>query len=154
MVWPTETSPLLHGLQQRGLGLGRGAVDFVGQQDIGEDRPFDEAEVALAQIVFFQHVGAGDVRGHEVGRELDALEPHVEDSGQRADHQCLGQARHALQQAVPAREDRREQLLDDLVLPDDDPLQFFLHQASMLAELLQDVSQAAGLRGQRESLLY
>ena len=37
---------LLHRLQQRGLGLGRRAVDFVGQQDVGEDRPFDEAEIA------------------------------------------------------------------------------------------------------------
>ena len=40
---------LLHGLQQRGLGLGRRAVDFVGQQDVGEDRPLDEAEVPPAR---------------------------------------------------------------------------------------------------------
>ena len=40
---------LLHGLQQRGLGLGRRAVDFVGQQDVGEDRPFDEAEIAAGR---------------------------------------------------------------------------------------------------------
>ena len=30
--------PLLHRLEQRGLGLGRGAVDLVGQDDVGEDR--------------------------------------------------------------------------------------------------------------------
>ena len=29
---------LLHGLKQRGLRLGRGAVDFVGQHDVAEDR--------------------------------------------------------------------------------------------------------------------
>ena len=29
---------LLHDLQQRGLGLGRGAVDLVGEDDVGEDR--------------------------------------------------------------------------------------------------------------------
>ena len=29
----------LHGLQQRRLGLGRRAVDLVGQQQVGEDRP-------------------------------------------------------------------------------------------------------------------
>jgi hypothetical protein len=29
---------LLHRLQQRGLGLGRRAVDLVGQQQVGEDR--------------------------------------------------------------------------------------------------------------------
>ena len=41
---------LLHRLQQGGLRLGRRAVDFVGQQDVREDRPFDEAEVALARL--------------------------------------------------------------------------------------------------------
>jgi hypothetical protein len=33
---------LLHRLQQRGLRLGRGAVDLVGQHDVGEDRPGEE----------------------------------------------------------------------------------------------------------------
>ena len=38
----------LHGLQQGGLRLGRRAVDLVGQEDVGEDRPLDEAELAPA----------------------------------------------------------------------------------------------------------
>ena len=33
----------LHRLEQRGLRLGRRAVDLVGQQDVGEHRAFDEA---------------------------------------------------------------------------------------------------------------
>ena len=37
---------LLHGLQQRRLGLRAGAVDLVGHQQLGEDRALDEAEVA------------------------------------------------------------------------------------------------------------
>ena len=37
------------------------------------------------------------------------------DVGQRADHQRLGQAGHAFEQAVAAGEDGDEQLLDDLV---------------------------------------
>ena len=65
-----------------------------------------------AVFVFVQHVGAGDVRGHQVGRELDALELQVENLGQRADHQRLGQAGHADQQAVAAGEDGGEDLLD------------------------------------------
>ena len=94
-------------------------------------------------FVFFQHVGAGDVRGHQVGRELNALEADVEDPGQRADHQRLGQAGHAFQQAMPAGEDGGEELLDDFVLADDDLLQFLLHELPMLAELLQDVAETA-----------
>ncbi len=138
---------LLHGLQQRGLRFRRGAVDFVGQQDVGEDGSFHEAKRALAPLVFLQHVGAGDVGGHQVGRELNTLESDIEDLGQRADHQGLGQARHAFEQAVAAREDGGKQLLDDLVLPDDDFLQLLLHHDPMLAELLQDLTQISLFRG-------
>ena len=35
---------LLHGFEQRRLGLGRGAVDLVGQHEVGEDRPGLELE--------------------------------------------------------------------------------------------------------------
>ena len=52
-------------------------------------------------LVFLQHLGAGDVGRHQVGRELDAAEAQVERIGQRADHQRLGQAGHADQQAWP-----------------------------------------------------
>ena len=37
--------PLLHRLQQRGLRLGRGAVDFVGEDQVAEDRPLLEYEL-------------------------------------------------------------------------------------------------------------
>ena len=46
---PDRHFALLHRLQQRGLRLGRRAVDFVGQQNVGEDRPFDEAELPPAR---------------------------------------------------------------------------------------------------------
>jgi hypothetical protein len=42
---------LLHGFQQRRLRLGRRAVEFVGQQQVGEDRARLEAEVAMAGAV-------------------------------------------------------------------------------------------------------
>jgi len=38
----------LHRLQQRRLRFWRGPVDFVGQDDIGKERPFDEDERAPA----------------------------------------------------------------------------------------------------------
>ena len=43
---------------------------------------------------------------------------------------------------MPAREDGGEDLLDDFVLADDDLLQFLLHHAAVLAELLQNIAQA------------
>ncbi len=41
--------PLLHRFQQRGLRLGRRAVDFVGQDHVGEQRALEEAELAAAR---------------------------------------------------------------------------------------------------------
>ena len=38
--------PLLHRLEQRRLGLGRRAVDLVGEQQVGEHRPLAEPELA------------------------------------------------------------------------------------------------------------
>ena len=70
--------------------------------------------------VLLDDLGAGDVAGHQVGRELDALERQVQRLGQRADQQRLGQARHAFQQGVAAGEDGDQHLLDHFVLADDD----------------------------------
>ena len=42
--------PLLHRLEQRGLGLRRRAVDLVGEQQVREDRAFAEAERAFARL--------------------------------------------------------------------------------------------------------
>ena len=56
---------------------------------------------------------------------------------QRADHQRLGQARHAFQQAVPAAEQRDQQLLDHLVLADDhlgELLEIFSRACAQLAD--------------------
>ena len=111
---------LLHRLQQRRLRLGRRAVHLVGQHDVREDRPAHEAEDAAAGgAILLQHVGAGDVGRHQVGRELDPPERQRQRVGQRLDEQRLGQARHADEQAVPAREQRHQQMVDDLLLAHD-----------------------------------
>ena len=39
----------LHRFQQRRLRFGRSAVDFIGKQDVGEDRSFDENELASSR---------------------------------------------------------------------------------------------------------
>ena len=81
--------------------------------------PLHEPQPAAA-LLLVEDLGAGDVRRHQVGRELDALEVEVEDVGERLDQQRLRQAGHAGDQAVAAGEERDQHLLDDLVLADDD----------------------------------
>ena len=84
---------LLHGFEQRALRLGRRAVDFVGQQDVAEDRALHERPGAVAGGgVFFDDVGAGDVARHQVGGELDALENQAKGLREGAHQQRLGGA--------------------------------------------------------------
>jgi hypothetical protein len=62
---------LAHGLEHRGLHLGRGAVDLVGQHHVREQRPRAEHEALRLHV---EDVGARDVAGQQVRRELDAPE--------------------------------------------------------------------------------
>ncbi len=115
----------LHRLEQRGLRLGRRAVDLVGQDQVGEDGAMDEVQPPLAGTgVGLQDFGPGHVRGHQVGRELDALEIPPQRLGQRPDQQRLGQPRHPDDQCVPLREQHRQELPDQALLTDDDLVQF------------------------------
>ena len=71
--------------------------------------------------------GADEVGGHEVGRELDALELAADRAGERLDRHRLGETGHALHQHVPAREQRDDQPFEQVVLPDDDLLDLVEH---------------------------
>ena len=107
---------LLHDLEQRGLDLRRGAVDLVGEQEVAEHRAQLGVEVAGRRAV---DPGADEVRGDEVGRELDAPERGVEGLGEGADRERLGEAGDALEQQVAAGEQGDEHALEHRVLADD-----------------------------------
>ena len=111
--------PLLHRLEQRGLRLRRGAVDLVGEQQVREDRAGPELEVGVALVPDRR---ARDVRGHEVGRELDAGEADGRDLGERARRERLRQAGVVLEQHVAVREEAHKDELECVPLADDRPL--------------------------------
>ena len=108
--------PLGHGLEERRLHLGRGAVDLVDQHERVEERAGDEVE---APVVGAEHLGAGHVGRHEVGRALDAREARVEAGGERLDGAGLGEARRPLDQDVPAGEDADGEPLDQPLVADE-----------------------------------
>ena len=109
----------LHRLEQRGLRLGRRPVDLVGQQNVREDRPADEADDPLARrSILLDHLGAQDVGRHQVGRELNAVELQMDGFRQLLDDQRLREARHAAQQAVPAGEKGDQDFAQDAALAD------------------------------------
>ncbi|OPZ13897.1 MAG: hypothetical protein BWZ10_01990 [candidate division BRC1 bacterium ADurb.BinA364] len=128
----------LHRFEQRGLGLGRSAVDFVRQQQIGENRAFDKLEsAAAAGRVLLQDVRAQNIRRHQVGRELHALELHRANIGQRAHHQRLGQAWRADHDAMAAAKHRRQHLLHHGLLADDDLVHFLEQDSHPFADFFQ-----------------
>ena len=108
---------LLHRLQQRRLHLGRRAVDLVGQNEVGEDRALAGAERPFARIIDQR---ADQVGRQQVRRELNAVELAMDRRRQRLDGRGLGQAGHALEQDVPAGEQRDQQPRQHHVLPDQD----------------------------------
>ena len=114
---------LLHRLEERRLRLRGCPVDLVGENDVGEHRTSDELEVpCVCGGILFDDVGAGDIRRHQVGRELDALEGEVEHARERAHHERLRESRHADQQTVAIGQDGYQEFLDHRVLTDDDLL--------------------------------
>ena len=113
--------PFLHRLQQGRLGLGRGAVDLVGQQQVAEDRPGRELEDERLRI---ENVHAHDVGRHQVGRELDAVELALDGHRQGADKERFGRARRTFQKDVSAGQQGHDRLVQHAVQADDDLLQF------------------------------
>ena len=93
---------LLHRLQQCRLGLRRRAVDLVGEDDVREDRPLAELELARPRVVDER---ARHVAGHEVGRELDALGVQAERRREGAHQERLGDTGNALEEEVPLGEE-------------------------------------------------
>ena len=81
-----------------------------------EDRPGLELEAAVLRP---PDLGAGEVGGQQVGRELHACEVGLQPRRQRADRGGLGQAGRALDQQVAIGEQRDQQALDQRRLADD-----------------------------------
>ena len=123
---------LLHGLQQRRLRLGWGAVDLVSQQEVGEDGAGPEGELRAAGVVDER---AGDVPGHEIGGELDAFGLHVQRCGQRPHQEGLGHAGDSLEQDVPAGEQGDDQSGHGGLLADDGLAHLAAHGHQALARV-------------------
>ena len=88
---------LLHALQQGRLGLGRGAVDFVADDDVGEHRAGPELE-GPGRLVVDGH--ARDVGREQVRGELDPADRTVDGAGKSLGQQGLAHPGDVLQEQV------------------------------------------------------
>ena len=102
---------------KRGLHLGRGAVDLVGEDHVREERAAAQCELPGGLVVDER---ARDVGREQVRRELDARERQVECARQRGDGERLREPRDALDECVLLSNERDEEPVDEALLPDDD----------------------------------
>jgi len=84
---------------------------------VREDRPALELEPPPTGVVDDQ-VGADDIRGHQVRRELHPREGQLQRLGQRAHQQRLAETRDPFDEHVTAREQRGHHRRRDLGLTD------------------------------------
>jgi hypothetical protein len=98
------------------LDLGGRAIDFVGQQNVCEDRSERGREFTGSLI---EDARADDVARQEIGRELDALERSAYGGGERTTRERLGESGWPFQDDVAARDRRVEQRFDRRTLTDD-----------------------------------
>ena len=124
---------LLHSFEECRLGAGRGSVDLVGEDDLGDERTFTEDELADLLVV---EVDAGDVGGHEVRRELDTAEGAAEATSDSFCESGLANAGDIFKKNVAFAEERDHRESDDFGLADDDALHAVLEAFGDGADLI------------------
>jgi len=106
----------LHGFQQCRLSLGRGAVDLVSQNQVGEHRSGLKLQNLFTALALAQHVATHDVSRHQVGRELNAGKFQMQHVGKRLYELGLAGAGNAFDEAVAARQQAGEDSVDDFFI--------------------------------------
>src|SRR5216683_754030 len=107
----------VHGFEKRGLRARGGAVDFVSENDVGENRAGAEFKFARFGIV---DADAEDVAGEQVRRELDALKAAMEGFCKGLRESGFADAGDVFDEQVTAREQGDKRELDGVFLAVDD----------------------------------
>src|SRR4051794_23347118 len=138
---------LIHRLKQRTLCFRRGAVDLVGQHDLGDYRAGSKLELAALLV---EDRDTGDIGRQQVGRELDALKRAADRARDRLRQHSLAGARYIFQQHMAFADQRDQHQLNRLTLADNyffdirgdpiDRLFDILHTAPLIDSLISGVA--------------
>ena len=126
----------LHGLEQGRLSSGRGPVELVGHQQVGEDRSRTEDGLTRGPI---EDHGAGDVGRQKVGGELHPAEGQTECLGQCLGQGGLAQSRQILNQQVALGQQAADRQLHGLFIRIE-------HGPHRLDQLGKELTQHLGVR--------
>ena len=112
-----------HGLKEGALDLCGCPVDFVGEDEVGEERPLFGGELAGAWIVDQR---SDEISWEKVRGELDALELGVDARGQGFYREGLCDAWDTFKEDVPIRQEANEEAVNEGLLSDDDARDFVI----------------------------
>ena len=84
----------LHRLEQRRLDFGRCPIDFIGQNQIGENGTFSGPKRPFSRIV---NHGPDQICGEQVGSKLNPIELTANGTGQPFNRGRLGQSGETFQ---------------------------------------------------------
>ncbi len=115
--------PITHRLQQGALRSRRRSVDFIGQDNIRENRAAIENKLGGIRI---KDAAAHNIAGQQVGRELNPTEDAVQAASQGLADQRLADSRHVLQQDMLASHQSDQAQTHHLRLAHNDALQVVL----------------------------
>ena len=101
-----------------------GIVDFVGQQQVGKNRPQHGAEFTGFLVV---HARAHQIGRQQVGRELDSFEAAAHGLRQRVHREGFGQSGDALDEQVALRQDGHQNAFQKSILADHHAFDFIQH---------------------------
>ncbi len=107
----------LHGFEQRALRFGRGAVDFVGEQDLRKDGAGKEAESAFFTV---KNGEANDVGREHVAGKLNARELQAEQARQCVRQCGFANARQVFDEQVAVRQQAGQRKPDLFVFAEND----------------------------------
>ncbi len=114
----------LHGFEKCRLGLGRRAIDFVGQQNIGEDRAGLEDDFTLALLVLLQNMRSENIARHQVGGELHPLEVELQQLTKGFDQGGFADARLPFEQQMTACENPDQDESVQVATPQQNAVEF------------------------------
>ena len=94
-------------------------VDFVGKDNVAEDRTGLEAERRVPIFVLRDDVRTGNVGRHQVGRELNTGERKVEYAAKRSNQTGFTYAGYTFKKNVTTGDHRDNRTFDNILLTDD-----------------------------------
>src|ERR1700674_2530084 len=103
----------VHGFEKRGLGARRGAIDFVGEDHVGENWAGTKFKIARFGIV---DADAENIAGEQVRRELDALKAAMKRFCERLRESGLANAGNVFDEQMAAGEQGNQRELDGVFL--------------------------------------